>query len=194
MSINLLEEVQKKLQYPALQKIDPNTQEVVVDNKTPDEHRFSQAAIPAILTGLNQYSTNDAGAENILRGDMSTNWASEIFGDKLSEVVQKISDYSFHSQNDSLQRINNIANTAIGFVRDNVKPAGTMMEVKNFMSAQTKDTLTYLPAALQMSKTLNDTTLDDNTHKMEGPISSLMNKLGAAFSSPPSDKELNEKQ
>ena len=98
MSVNLLEEVQKKLQYPALQKIDPNTQEVVVDTKTPDEHRFSQAAIPTILTGLNQYSTNDAGAEKILRGDMSTNWASEIFGDKINEVVQKISQDQKASQ------------------------------------------------------------------------------------------------
>ncbi len=49
MSINLIETIQNNLHYPALQKIDPNTQEVKVDNNTPDEHRFSQASIPVYI-------------------------------------------------------------------------------------------------------------------------------------------------
>jgi len=55
MSINLLEIVQKNLGYPTLQKIDPNTQVVVADDKKPDEDKFSQAAIPAVLAAFYKY-------------------------------------------------------------------------------------------------------------------------------------------
>ena len=37
MSINILETVQQNLGYPALQKIDPNTQQVLENDKTPNE-------------------------------------------------------------------------------------------------------------------------------------------------------------
>jgi hypothetical protein len=52
----------------------------------------------------------------------------------------------------------------------------------------------YLPAALQIGVLLNDDTLDDATNKMEGPISSLMQKIGAAFSNPATaeDQEIKD--
>ncbi|MEO6729607.1 MAG: hypothetical protein ABIN01_00175 [Ferruginibacter sp.] len=193
MSINLIETIQASLHYPPLQKIDPNTQEVVADNSTPNEHRFSQAAIPAILTGLYRYSTTDVGAENILRGDISTDWVSVVFEDTKSEVVQKVADYSFHSTENSYSKMNEITKEAVRLVRENIKPNATMMDVKDFMSAQRHHILLFLPEALHMGSLLNDTTLDDNTNKMEGPISSLMHKIGAAFSNPPSEEEVNSK-
>jgi hypothetical protein len=49
MSVNLLKNVQEALGYPALQKMDPNTQKMIHDEKTPDEDLFSQAAVPAVL-------------------------------------------------------------------------------------------------------------------------------------------------
>jgi hypothetical protein len=39
---------------------------------------------------------------------------------------------------------------------------------------------------------LHDTTLDDKTNKMEGPISSLMQNIGSAFSQPVSDEEIKK--
>ncbi|MBC7888852.1 MAG: hypothetical protein H7Z13_13320 [Ferruginibacter sp.] len=192
MSINLIETIQVNLHYPPLQKIDPNTQEVVIDNTKPDEHRFSQAAIPAVLTGLYKYSTTDEGAEHILRGDISTNWVSLYFKDTTNEVVQKIASYSFHSNEDTLTRMNEIANEAIRLIRENMKPGATMMDVKDFMSAQTNTILLFLPDALHMGELLNDNTLDDNTNKMEGPISSLMHKIGSAFSNPANEAELHK--
>ncbi len=194
MSINLIEAIQKNLHYPPLQKIDPNTQEVVAGDSKPNEHRFSQAAIPAVLTGLYEYTTTDEGAENILRGDISTNWVSIIFEDIQNEVVQKIASYSFQSIEGSLKRMNDIANEAIRLLRENIKPEGNMMDVKTFMSAQTNTILLYLPEALHMGALLHDTTLDDNTNKMEGPISSLMHKIGSAFSNPANEADLTSKQ
>ncbi|MEO5890374.1 MAG: hypothetical protein ABIQ31_08985 [Ferruginibacter sp.] len=193
MSINLIDSIQKNLGFPPLQKIDPNTQEVKVDDNKPNEHRFSQAAIPAVLTGLYKYSTTDVGAENILRGDISTNWVNIIFEDTKGEVVQKISDYSFVPSDSALSRLNDIATESIRLIRENVKPEGKMMDVKNFMSGQTNNILSYLPEALHMGELLRDTTLDDNTNKMEGPISSLMHKIGSAFSNPEDEEKLNTK-
>ncbi len=41
-----------------------------------------------------------------------------------------------------------------------------------------------------MGELLHDTTLDDKTNKMEGPVSSLMKSAGAVFSNPVMDKEI----
>lgn len=190
MSINLIETIQANLHYPPLQKIDPNTQEVVVDDSKPDEHRFSQAAIPAVLTGFYKYATTDAGAENILRGAFSTDWVSLIFNDSKNELVQKIAAYSFQSTDNSLMRMNDIAAEAVRLVRQNIKPEANMMEVKNFIAGQRDTILLYLPEALHLGSLLNDSTLDDNTNKMDGPISGLMHKIGSAFSKPANDGEM----
>ncbi len=195
MSLNILETVQKNLHYPPLQKVDPNTQQVVADTHTSDEHRFSQAAIPAVLTGLYTYSGNDDGAENILRGDLSSNWVNEIFGTTSDDVVKKISTYSFQPDSDNtFRKINDIATESIKVIRQEIKPDAPMMEVKKYLSAQTTNWLSFLPAELQMGQLVNEESLDDNTNKMEGPISSLMHKIGSAFSNPSNETEVNAKQ
>lgn len=192
MSINLLEAIQKQLNYPPLKKIDPTTEEVVADSNQPSEHRFSQASIPTVLTGLYQYSGKDNGAESILRGDISSDWASEIFGEEKDEVVGKISKYSFQSNEGiTTNKINEIATEAIQMVRGELGPDATIMDVKNLMSAQTTNLFAYLPSALHIGKTLHEETVDDNTNKMEGPVSSLIKKIGSAFSNPSNDEEVN---
>lgn len=194
MSVNLIETIQSNLHYPPLQKIDPNTQEVAVDDSKPNEHRFSQSAIPAVLTGLYRYSATDEGAENILRGNVSTGWVRLIFGDTADDVIQKINNYSFQPGGDTETRMNAIAAEAVAVMKQGVKPEAGMMGVKQFFSNQVDTILPYLPEALHMGKVLQDDTLDDNTNKMEGPISSLMHKIGSAFSSPASEEEVQTKK
>ena len=194
MALDLLQTVQQNLNFPPLQKIDPNTQEVKLDSNTPNEHRFSQAAIPAILTGLYAYSAKDENAETILRGDLSSDWVSAIFGNRKHEVVDKISQYSFYGREElSAGKLNDIAAEAVRVTRDQMKPDATIKEVKDFLSAQTTNWLPYLPAALHMGELVNEEALDDNTNKMEGPVSSLMHKIGSAFSKPTNEEEVSEK-
>ena len=190
MSINLLETVQQNLGYPPLQKIDPNTQQVVIDEKTADEDKFSQAAIPAVLTGLYKYVQSDVGATTFLRGDNSSNWVGEIFDDNKKEVIQTISAYAKQSNADPIAKMNAIANEAIKIVKENLPADAGIKEVKIFLADQKNNILLYLPAALNMGELLHDNTLDDNTNKMEGPISSLMQSIGAAFSNPVTDEEI----
>lgn len=181
MSINLLETIQKNLGYPALQKIDPNTQEVVINDKTPDEDRFSQGAIPSVLTAFYKYVHSDIGATKFLEEDLHTNWLSEIFPDNEKKVLETISSYSQQSEEESVNKMNAITRETVKVVNENLPANATIKELKLFFNSQQNIILLYLPAALNMGELLNDDTLDDSTNKMEGPISSLMHNIGTAF-------------
>ncbi len=190
MSFDLLEKVQQQSGYPVLQKIDPNTQQVAADENRAPEDKFSQAAIPAVLTGLYLYVQSDEGAETFLKGDNSSNWVAHIFEDNKKDAVQIISAYSGQTVEDTITKMNSIANEAVKSVKENLPADAGIKEVKLFFSHQINNILLYLPAALNMSELLHDTTLDDNTHKMRGPISSLIQSIGAAFSNPVMGEEI----
>ena len=182
MSVNLLELVQVKMAYPVLQKIDANTQEVIIDEDTPDENRFSQSALTAVLTGLYVFSRKDENAEKMLQKNDADSWVSTIFGISGKEVVEKVASYSFYTRENAEKKMNLIAECAIAIIKENLPEKGTIIDIKNFLTAQRNIILSYLPAALQMGALLNDNTMDDRTHKMEGPISSLMHSIGDGFS------------
>ena len=73
MAINIVEEVQKKLNLPELQKIDPNTQEVKKPENMTSENYLGQAAIPTVLIGLYKYSRTKEGNTDILIGELTGN-------------------------------------------------------------------------------------------------------------------------
>ena len=54
---------------------------------------------------------------------------------------------------------------------------------KTLLTSQRHEILRYLPGKLKIGDLLNDESLEDNTNKMEGPVSSLMHKIENAFSS-----------
>lgn len=193
MSIDLLTTVQEKLGYPALQKIDPNTQQVVADEKTPAEDKFSQAAIPAVLTAMYKYVQSDEGATAFLRADDSINWIDEIFDDNRKEVIQTIASYAKQSGEDPVAKMNAIATEAAKVVKEHLPEAAGIKEVKAFFKDQKTNILLYLPADLNMGELLHDNSLDDNTNKMEGPVSSLMQSIGAAFSTNATEEEIKNK-
>lgn len=190
MSVNLLEAIQIQMGYPALQKIDPNTQVVVEDSSTPNEDRFSQAAIPAVLTALYKYSRTDEGAENILLGNPSTVWTDVIFADNKESILQKIAAYSFYSQENAMMKMHSIAASAVSMIKEKLPENAASHDVKLFLTGQRNNILLYLPAVLQMGEMLHDNTLDDRTNKMEGPVSSMMRAIGSQFS----DGEVEKKE
>ena len=192
MSINLLEAVQQKLGYPVLQKIDPNTQEVKADKSTPDEERFSQAAIPSVLIALYNYSTLDAGAEAILNGG-EYDWTENIFGDHKEEAIKKIAEYSYQSPDQAYSQIEEIADEAIVEIKNNLKPEAHIIDVKKLLADQRNLVLPYLPADLHMGEILNNPTFDDRTNKMEGPVSNLMHAIGNIFSASDTEEKKEPK-
>ncbi len=191
MSINLLEIIQSHLGYPELQKMDPNRLEVKTETSIPDEIRFSQAAIPGILTALYMYSRSDDGAENILLGTSTALWTDVIFGKNKKNVIQKIADYSGYSKENTEIKMDMIAVDAINSIKKNLPQEATIHDVKKILADQNSHVLLYLPADLQMGEMLNEGTLDDATNKMEGPVSSLMHAIGDQFSDNGVKKEDN---
>jgi hypothetical protein len=192
MSVNLIKTIQENLGFPPLHKIDPNTEQPATDKDIFVANKFSQAAIPAVLTGLYRYVQSDEGAADFLNGDSGTNWVIKIFDDNSKEAIQTISAYAQQSNEDPVAKMNAIANEAVKVAKENLAADAGIKEVKLFFSDQRNNILLYLPAELRMGELLHDNTLDDNTNKMEGPISSLMQSIGTVFSKPVTGDEIKE--
>lgn len=188
MSVNILEKIQQNLGYPKIQNIDPTTQKV-----TANEDKFSQAAIPAVLTGLYRYAQKDEGAEEVLQVVTSTAWLNKIFEADKDAVVQTIADYSQLSFEDTQTEMIKIANEAVKVIKENLSSNAGIKEVKVLLLNQRDNILTHLLPALNMGRYLHDDTLDDVTNKMEGPVSSLIKNIGSAFSNPVTGDEIKNK-
>ena len=193
MSVNLIKTIQENLGYAPLKKIDPNTEQPAAGNDEDAANKFSQAAIPAVCAGLYRFVQTDEGAAEFLNIKDSNNWTGKIFDDNRKEAIQKISAYAQQSNEDPVAKMNEIANEAVKAAKQNLPANAGIKEVKDFFSGQVKDIVLYLPAELKMGELLHDNTLDDNTNKMEGPISSLMQSIGSAFSNPVTGDEIKEK-
>jgi hypothetical protein len=176
--LNIVEAIQQQLNYPPLDKVDPNTQK----EKHTGAYKVTslhQAIIPSVLIAMFKYSRTDAGAASIAGANISTPWLNSIFGDALPKVVSRISDHTNISMMEVEYAMENVALTAVHIIGNNVKDAAA---VKSFFTAQRDTILLFLPANLQIGEMLHDTTIDDRTNKMEGPISSLMHSIEKKFS------------
>lgn len=187
MSVNLSEKVQQYLSCPPLKKIDPNTQA-----SEQQQYSFEQLAIPAVLTALYKYVQSDAGAEEVLRGDESTNWVGKIFHGNHSNAADNIQTLSSTDVVDVKTKMNAIANAAITIMKENLAEGAGVKEVKTFFLNQRNNILPYLVAELHLGELVNDDTVDDNVNKMEGPVSSLIKGIGSAFSNPVTSEDVNK--
>jgi hypothetical protein len=184
MSVDLIKTIQENLGFAPLQKIDPNTELPVNDKDENVGNKFGQAAIPAVLAGLYTYVQSDEGAAKVLNIKNSNNWIAEIFDDNRKEAIEKISAYAKQSNEDPVAKMNAIANEAIKIAKENMPADAGIKEVKLFFSNQRTNILLYLPAELKMGELLHNDTLDDNTNKMEGPVSSLIQSIGICIFKP----------
>jgi len=187
MSFNILEGVRQSLNYPPLQRVDPNTQQVPKNKKGAMVDKFGQAAIPAVLTGLYRFVQSDEGAEEFLTPNKTSNWVEKIFDDHKAEVVDSIATYANIPRRVAARSMNVIAKESIRMTREKLHSA-TPMAVKQFFHGQINTILPYLPAEVHTGEWLDYSALDDNINKMTGPVSSLVQEIGAAFSNPVSGK------
>jgi hypothetical protein len=180
MPVNLLLSIPKNLDYPALKKIDPNTQDIPLDQYETDEERLNQAAVTAVLIATYKYTRSDQGAEQVLCGDVSNNWLNTILGDTSKEAIRKVADYAQTSDEEAARKMEIVARESVRIIRESDPVA--VSDVKKILLAQKNMILTHLPPALNMGDLLNDETIDDRTNKMEGPVSTFMKNIGSVFS------------
>ncbi len=191
MVINLVEAIQQNLGLPALQKIDPNTQEVKRPENVSAEDYLGQAAIPAVLLGLYKFSGNKEGNAAIVNRSLTGNLLERILGKRKEEVVQKVAEYTGNSNEYTAENMERIAGEAIRVINDNIPNQASDDAVRTFLIDQRNNILVYVPAELQIGKALHDNTIDDRTNKMEGPMSSHMHWLEKFFPSTDRKKEEN---
>lgn len=182
MALTLIQQIQQNLGIPPIQKIDPNTQAVKVDANVVEKHTVEQAALPAVLAGLYKYSTTDTGCETISVGTCN-NWTSSMFADNEQDMIAHVADYAGVSTEVAKQKMEHIAQESVNVINQNMKSSVGTSGLKDYLLSQRRDILTYLPAELHAGALLNDNTVDDRTNKMEGPLSSFMQKLGNLFTS-----------
>jgi len=182
MALTLIQQIQQNLGIAPIQKIDPNTQAVKADASVIEKHTVEQAALPAVLAGLYKYSTTDNGSETISGGSCD-DWTGSMFADHEQEIIQHVADYAGVSTEEAHQKMEHIAGEAVNIINQNIKSGNATTGIKDYLLSQRRDILTYLPAELHAGDMLNDNTIDDRTNKMEGPLSSFMQKLGNLFTS-----------
>jgi hypothetical protein len=191
MAINLVDVIQQNLGMPALQKIDPNTQEVKRPENVSAADYLGQAAIPAVLLGLYKFSGNKEGNAAIVNGSLSNNLLERIFGDRREQVVQRVAEYTGNTYEYTAENMELIAGEAIQVINKNIPTQTSDDAVRTFLIDQRNNILLYVPAELQIGKALHDNTIDDRTNKMEGPMSSHMHWLEKFFPSTDRKKEEN---
>lgn len=189
---NIIELLQQALNSKPLQKVSPNTQEVKkVAADTTNASKLQQAVISAVLTGLYKITRTPEGAEQVLSGNISTIWGNLLFGNSKDALISRIVNYGVSSPANVSGEIEMAGMEAVTIVKTNAggNKTATANDVITYMNEQRNNILHYLPAALQLGALLNDDTLDDHTHKMDGPVSGLMHAFEKAFSGTPPPEE-----
>ncbi|HMR92157.1 MAG TPA: hypothetical protein PKC69_07575 [Chitinophagaceae bacterium] len=178
MPENIIEAIRGSMNLPPLTKIDPNDQEPKHAEGLSIPERLAQAALPAVMAGFFRYTRTDNGCNTILAGGHGQTWLQEIFENKKEEAVQKVADYAGTTTDEAESLMEDIAQEAVLIIHQTMDNKHTAEKLREYIGGQRHNILVYLPAAMQMGYLLEDNSIDDRTNKMEGPVSSLMHKIG----------------
>jgi hypothetical protein len=176
--MNLVETTQINLGYPPIKKIDPNTSEPKDKTDHFESGTLAQSAIPVTILGLLNYiDANELQAAELnaeIHGELDL-----IFAGKKSEIISRVAKYSGVTEHQTALEMNFILKEAIRVSKeingDNQAP------LHQFTVIQRRDTILYLPVSLHAGILLGDSHVDDNTNKMEGPVSSFIHNIEKSF-------------
>jgi hypothetical protein len=177
---NIVESIQENLGYARLYKVDPNTQDINESDKSFGNNSLAQAGIPAVLCGLFNYILQPE-ANNISLFPDNAKWLPMIFGNRLNDIIERIAAYAGTSASSAKGELEHMADEAVRLLKKNIVVEDDMSALKKFSMEHKNDALAYLPGVLQTGEILGNNSLDDRTHKMDGPISSLMHSIEKIF-------------
>jgi len=178
--MNLFQDVQEFIKYPALQKIDPTT------GLPENENLYdivSQTVLVTFLTGLYENTRTKENAAIILEQKTTKELFDKMFKNKAA-VVNHITEFTKKDDNYINTKLEEVANGYLQVIQQSEYAAALQKEkgLEDLLSSERHKILLFLPPELKTGELFNHQTIDDNTNKMEGPVSSLMNKIGDAFS------------
>ena len=180
MANDLLQTVQQNLGYLPLRKVKASNWESVFDDNKSEEELSNQAVLPAVLTALCKYCLTEKGAEAILRANLSTDWASFIFGDHKDEVMKTIAEFSHHITADIIKKIRVVTEESIHVIRKRVPVNGSIKQVRKVLTDSLDEVLLYLPIHMEIVE-LKGNSRGDHPRNMEEPACSLTDIKGRSF-------------
>lgn len=183
MAANIITHLQDYL-GAHIEKINPNTQ--AIDAKE-HRHRYdllAQAAIPAVLVAFYKFTRTPAGAEKLEKDQSKEGPIDYILGDLQFPAMQRVAEYAGVGTGQARDVMDEIADETMRFLRNELGSTLSPDSIQQYFASQRQEILTRLPEDLQMGYLLNDSTIDDRTNKMEGPMSGLAHTIENLFSSP----------
>lgn len=179
MSTTIIDMMANKEGMDTLPKVDPNTQSNSSE-EGPEVNLLSQAAITSVLAAFYKYSRDENSAEAILQANEIMEWPDKLFGHNKSNLVVKIASYAGVSAAQAKAKVIKVIADFIQVIKEVINDnAGK--SVKSVLTEERNNILLHLPAVLGIGKMIDDTTLDDRTNKMEGPVSGLMHAIEKTF-------------
>lgn len=188
--MNIIETIQQKLDYSTIEKVDPNTNQVKNEDLMENTERLKHAATASILAGFYKNTKNEQDANTLWSEKNSADWTDVLFGEKTNEMIQKVARYGHKANELAKTEMNKVGNAVMNIFSETTGEHDATA-FKNFMSDQRNNILPYLPLELELGNIFNDNTIDDQTHKMEGPVSGLMHAIEKVFSSPQEPKVID---
>lgn len=176
--MNLVEIIQTNLGYAPIKKIDPNTSEPKDKQDNFESGSLAQAAIPVTIFGLMNYIDENELNAFELNGDIHDE-LDEIFAGKSSEIVSGVATYSGNAEEHTRHEMNFILKEAIRVVKEINK--NSSVPLHQFTIIQKTNAIFYLPASIHAGLLLGNNHIDDNTTKMEGPVSSVIHNIEKRF-------------
>ena len=179
--MNLPQLLQQHLQYPALQTIDATTG--LPENEATFDS-LSQSSLITFLAGLYKATRTKETANLINRQLNGRDLLNDIFP-TIEEVVNTVAAFCNQPKNVVKEKLLEVSNGYLTYVQQQIPGDAEIQKedyLHNYMSAQRSEILTYIPSGLKLGDLLNDKSLEDNTNKMQGPVSSLMHKIENVFS------------
>lgn len=176
-----VQSIQEQMGFPPLQKVDANTGDVK-DQHQEGRQRLGQAAIPAALAIVAKYASSDSGLQRLSAGPVESNWLKEILGAGRHAMIRQVAEYAGADPATASRTMQEAIQLTVhqGAHLNSANEASPAQQT--YYASLLTEALSFLPATVPIGKVMDDDTLDDQTHKMEGPLSSLAHSIGNAFS------------
>jgi len=186
MAFNIIDKLAQLEGISKLPEISPNTQDVP-DEKSNTTNRLVQAVIPSILAGFYKYTRDEEHAAEIPVKNGTADWIDTLFGPEKNNLMKRISIYSGASTTEAGEKMREVSTNIVNIINKEINN-GDGKTIKNYFTSERNNILHHLPAAIEIGNVLNDTTLDDRTNKMTGPVSGLMHGIEKTFASTDTEK------
>ena len=188
MRVNIINKLIQLEGLDSLPEIDPNTQDIP---ESADGHvnRLIQAVIPSVLAGFYKFTRNEQNAAMIITKNAKTDWIEILFSDEKKKLIKRIASYAKVTPREAETKMQYTAKNTVNIINEDLAKADGK-NIKKYFTEQRNNILRHLPGVIEIGDSLNDTTLDDRTNKMSGPVSGIMHSIEKTFASTDTDSNV----